>query len=287
MSRRGRGSILVSISVSLLLGGCRPETGEFPATQGSRSAPAAVRGPTVTPRDGAGGPAPELEPVLRRSGARAQLVHARQLRGRLVGTSGVERERARASAVQAYDAVWRYWPGESLVAAEAAFRAGELLRAGGEVVAAIHAFRRARSAAPHTLWSARAAFELGNVHRRSERYEAALASYTDVFSDPFASSRLRDRARYWAARVQEARGRAIEARLLYECVAYGADDPADRVRAFDRLARARHAEGDHAGARQLGERCRASVARVVAEQTERGSRVRAALSRMFVCACQR
>lgn len=228
--------------------------------------------PLAPPRD------EDLPPRL--ASAAEQLEHAHGARVVLRGMRGAERVAARAAAVRAYRAVLAHWPHERVVCAEAAFRAGELLRADGAGDEALVLFRRARAEGAGTEFRARSAIEIGHLHRRAERWELALDAYCAVAADLDAAPRHRDDAALWAGRAWSELGREREAERAWERVARTALDPLDRVRAYDCLALALVGRGRLEGAAAMLQRCREDLADVASEETEAGERVRKALELM-------
>jgi tetratricopeptide (TPR) repeat protein len=182
--------------------------------------------------------------------------------------------------VGAYRTLREEFPEQAALVAEACFRAGELLRAGGQRAAARAEFQEAREHGRGTDWSARAGLELGHLARRAQLFEQALRHYRGVLSDPGSAPARRDDALLWAGRCCAELGRAVEARELLQRVADRAEDPCDRVAAHDELALGWIATGDlEAAAGQL-DRCRAALRDMALEKTPLGARVRSALVRM-------
>jgi tetratricopeptide (TPR) repeat protein len=212
--------------------------------------------------------------------AREQLERAAALRNSARGLAGAARARARQAAVRAYRAVVESFPHEPAVAAEAAFRAGELLRAGGDGTGAREEFARARSLGAGTDFRARAALELGHLARRDGELEAALDHYLAVLADHQAGRSRRDDAALWAGRVYALSGRRVDARRMWSRVAETAEDALDRVLAFDDLALSWIEDGDLEAAAGELERCREVLSEPALEETELGERVRRALQRM-------
>ena len=229
------------------------------------------------PAGGAQGPdgeVPRLESVSE------QYDHARGIKLSMRGTRGRERMLRRLRAAEAYRAVRRYFPAQREVGGEAAFRAGELLRAGAEDERALAEFRTARALAAGGEFAVRAALEIAHLHRRRGDSSEALEAYLTVVTDLRAEPRWRDDAAIWAGRVWYETGRVEEARLWWNRVARGAEDPHDRLRAYDQLALARVDEGDLEGAAGVLELCRRGLSDVALEETPRGERLRNALMNM-------
>jgi hypothetical protein len=238
---------------------------------GPAEKPGAIESSDAADTPGAGAkPGPAAE-ELRRAGA---------LRRGPQGQDPEERARTRASSVAAYRAVRTHFPADTAACAEAAFRAAELLRADGEIDEARAEFTLARDLGARTPFRVRALLELGHLERRGDTRDAALAAYEAVLADPSASRGQRDEASLWIGRVHHDAGRIEDARRAWQRVADGAEDPLDRVRAWDALAGILIDAGDLEGAAGALERCRESVADVAAEETRLGERVRNALSSM-------
>lgn len=210
----------------------------------------------------------------------AQLAHARAQKSELIGTVGEAREQARREAVNAYRAVRRHHPKARVAISEACFRAGVLLRAGGLVEEARVEFGLAVHAGRGTDFRARARLELGHLDRRERRSPDALGHYLGVIVDERACRRHRDAALYWTGRVHADAGRRGDARRAWERVAVDAEDPVDRVRAYDELGLLWIDEGDPEAAAGAWERCRRALVEVAQEETVTGARVRAAMERM-------
>src|SRR5690606_18953885 len=103
--------------------------GLFPGRAGEPAGPPADSSPADTPRAEA---------------AQRALVAAGAHKRALIGTSGARREALRQTAIDAYRGVLREYSGLPRVGAEAAFRAGELLRAAGRADEAGIEFRSAQ-----------------------------------------------------------------------------------------------------------------------------------------------
>lgn len=245
--------------------GERPPPAPPPRAGGSPEAAGETSPPPLGRREASDPPAARLE--------RAKAL-ARE------ASAGGPREPERvALALEAFRAIAED-PRDRLVAAEAAFREGELLRSRGELAAATAAFRRARESGRGSAFRARAGLELGHVERRRGFEERALDAYLSVASDPDTAPDRREEALLWAARVLADDGRAESARRLWWIVAERADDPLQRIRAFDALARDCVERGDPEGAAGVLQRCRNELASESARATERGERVRRALAGM-------
>ena len=268
-----RATILVLAGLALALGGrAGPRPSEPVAGEAQEDV---VRRAGEGPGEQAGGVR-----VPREADAEQQLARARRAKRALWGTTGRARWRARLRALEAYRAVRAHFPEDRQRGAEAAFRAGELWRSGGEDGAAIEEFTIAIELAPTGPFAPRAALEIGHLQRRAGDREAALAAYTAVFGDEHAAHRYRAQAALCAGSVHREQGARSLARALWEPVAHGAEDPSLRVSAFDLLALDLIAVGDLEGAAGTLAQCRAALAEDAREDTARGARVRSALMRM-------
>jgi hypothetical protein len=182
--------------------------------------------------------------------------------------------------VLAFQTVRAYFPGERAVGAEAAFRAGELLRAARDDAGARGEFDAVLAAGVRTSFTARARLELGDIERRAHRPQAALDQYLAVLMDIRVDARWRDAAGLSAGRAYEDLERADDARRLFQLVAEHGQDPLDRIRGFDAWAMTFVAVDDLEAAAGVVAVCRGALAGRAEEQTEVGSRVRNALDRM-------
>jgi tetratricopeptide (TPR) repeat protein len=217
---------------------------------------------------------PKLETVA------LQVQHAAKLKAALRGFRDGERKSREAAVVAAYRAVRRHFPEAAEACAESAFRAGELLRASGDSAGARAEFRYVRDRAPRTAFHARAGIELGHLARKSRQPSEALDLYLAVADDPKSEPARRDEAALWAGRVYAEQQQPDEARRRWEGVAQRAEDPLQRIDAWDELALALVDAGDLEGAAGWIARARETLADAALEETAQGERVRGALERM-------
>ncbi len=222
-----------------------------------------------------------LQPGQSRSdSAREELARATALKQALRGQRGRERAELRERAVAAYRAIRAAFPDQPATGAEAAFRAGELLRADGLREAARLEFLAAWELGGATPFRARAGLELGHIARRRGFPAEALEAYRRVLDAPDSAASQRDQAALWAGRSNLELGREDEARRLFEGLARTAEDPSDRVQGHDELGLLWIAAGDlEAAAGELA-RCRAALRERSLEETPLGERVRGALESM-------
>ena len=223
---------------------------------------------------------PRAESVPRLETATAQLAHAASLRAAMRGKEGDARNAARRAAVDAYRAVKEYFAGDARACAEAAFRAGELLRSADDNAGALAEFQVAKERGADSPYRIRAELEIGHIHRRAQEHEKALASYEAVLSDPAATAGQRDDASYWTGHVCAAEKRIDDARKAWQRVADHGEDPLDRIRAWDCIAQSYVDSGDLEAAAGALEKSRESLTEVAAEETKLGERVRNALTSM-------
>ena len=220
--------------------------------------------------------------VPRMATPEAQLGHARRLKRELGTKQGEEIAFWRKLAVEAYQAVRVFHPGAKALAAEAAFRAGEILRAGEEPERALAEFRWCVSAGQGTDFRARARLEIGHLERRAERWREALEAYMDVTADARAAPARRDEGWLWAGTVWQALERPEEARSAWRRLAEQGSEDLLRIEAFDELALAWLAADDPEAAAGELARCLELLSPRALEETETGERVRNALLRMRI-----
>lgn len=220
--------------------------------------------------------------VPRMASAEAQLGHARRLKRQMAEKQGDELVFWRKLAVEAYQAVRVFHPEARASCVEAAFRAGEILRAGGDDDRAIEEFGWSAQHGQGSAFRARARLEIGHVLRRGERWREALESYLDVAADASADAARREDAWLWAGTAWSALGRGEDARLAWQRVAENGTDPLARVQAFDELGLQLLGAGDLEGAAGMLDRCLRALSSRALEETEMGERVRNALLRMRI-----
>lgn len=220
--------------------------------------------------------------VPRMADAEAQLAHARRLKREMHHKPDAELAASRRLAVEAYRAVRVFHSGARTVCVEAAFRAGEILRAGGDEPGALAEFRWAATQGERGAFAARARLEIGHLHRRALRWREALAAYLDVAGDPAAGAERREDAWLWAGDAWKGLGLLQEARGAWRRVAEHGTDPLARIRAFDQLGLSFMEESELEGAAGVLDQCLRALSASALEETEQGERVRDALLRMRV-----
>jgi len=222
----------------------------------------------------------EQEPVPRMATAEAQLAYARARKGALARAAPAEAAAARERAVAAYQAVRVFHPAARAPAVEAAFRAGELLRAAGADEGARAEFAWAAEHGAGTDFRARARLELGHLERRAGRARGALEVYLAVAGEADARAARRDEAWLWAGVVWKTLGRTDEARAAWQRVAEQGADALVRIQAYDELCALALERGDPEGAAGVLHECLVRFSARAEEETRAGARVRAALLRM-------
>lgn len=220
--------------------------------------------------------------VPRMDTAEAQLGHARRLKRQMAEKQGKELDFWRKLAVEAYQAVRVFHPDARASAVEGAFRAGEILRAGGQDDGALEEFRWAVANGEGSEFRVRARLEVGHLHRRARRWREALDAYLDAAADVSASPSRREDAWLWVGTSWKALGRRDDARTTWRRVAEQATDVLARVTAYDELGRLLIEQDDLEGAAGLLDECLRALSSRALEETEEGERLRRALLRMRI-----
>ena len=222
----------------------------------------------------------EPRDVPRLETARAQLDAADLERAKLRRMARARWADERRRVASCYAAVRAYFPESGAVAAEASFRAGELLRCAGETARAIEEYEHARRLGAGSDFGARATLELGHVERRRRAWQRALDRYLEVAGDAAARAHWRDEGAIWAGKTYAAMGELAAARRQLAQVTKSSLDPLVRLRAFNEWAMVFVLVDDVEAACGVLAECRQSLAEHAREQTELGARVRAALARL-------
>jgi tetratricopeptide (TPR) repeat protein len=214
--------------------------------------------------------------------AEAQFGHARRLKREMNAKRGDDLVARRRLTVEAYQAVRVFHPEARAVCVEAAFRAGEILRAGGDEQRALWEFRWAARHGVESEFRARARLEIGHLQRRALRWREAREAYLDVAGDPAASAARREDAWLWAGASWKALGHLEDARNAWRRVAEHGTDPLARINAFDELGLSFVEECELEGAAGVLDQCMRALSASALEETQQGERVRNALLRMRV-----
>src|SRR5262249_14033291 len=176
----------------------------------------------------------------------AAVAAAKELEGKVKGVEGQARATAVQTAAAAWDKVAADFAAEPAVAAQAAFRGGELWQRHGSFALAEHDFLAAARLDPQRLGQ-RGTLEAADMQRRQKRSEEALATYGQAIAlDP--ASRRAQTARIWQGRVLQALGRLDEAVTAFQGALETAQKPRQTVEAANWLAKVLIQKGDFDGA---------------------------------------
>lgn len=208
------------------------------------------------------------------------LEEARKKKALLSGAPDFRKASLRRRAVRAYLDVARRYPGSGEVAAEASFRAAELLRRGGEEERALEEFKRAADTARGGSFVPRALYEAGHIERRRAHFDAALALFEHSERCWAADAHRRDLAALWQAKTRLEMGDQREAERLLRGLVTRAVDPVDRLRSYDELIMILARSGRVAAAVGHLAAAKRSVASASREATQYGERVRRTLENM-------
>lgn len=168
--------------------------------------------------------------------AECPVERARSLKRRMLRAQGDERTGLRALAVEAYTRVYRAASNHPAERAEAAFRAGELARAGGDVLRARGAFEHAAGYRTGAF-ACRAQLELGHLARRAGELQKAAQQYEMLLLGPCDEPYVRDETLFWLARVRRDAGRTPAAVSLLQRLEARSAEGSLRDRARRELAR--------------------------------------------------
>lgn len=218
--------------------------------------------------------------VPRLASASAQLEHARKVRSEARGLEGAARLEALERALRAYEAVRDFWPDSGAIAAEAAFRRGEIHRSLGQDGAARGAFQEAFDAGRGTDYAPRALLEVGHIHRRAVEMDQALHYYERALALEGASLRRRNDAREWIGRVRLDLQQWEAAAAAFASWAAEAEGPVEAVRAADLEAQAWIGKGELDRAAERLAALEQRVKPLAAEPTREAEELRRALGRM-------
>lgn len=148
--------------------------------------------------------------------AKLQLDGAKQLRRAAGKKTGEERRTALRAAADAYRKVATEHPDSAAVSAEAAFRAGEIMRSLGDADAARSDFElAAKSGKQAPQFGARALNELGHLARRKEQFDEAIAFYQRVNSEFPGQDGEGARALTWVGKLEARLGKDEQARTTW------------------------------------------------------------------------
>lgn len=218
----------------------------------------------------------------RLASAADEIVRARALKLALYAGTPEEDAKARGWAVEAFRAVRTHHPDRGDLAAEATFRAGELLRAAGAAAEARIEFETVLELAPESRFGPRARLELAHLDRRAGELERALEILHGLVEDPRTEPSIADDARLWWGSCAARLGRFDAARRAWSGVAKHAVDPRERVVAYDCIGLAWLEEGALDRAQETLEQAHRDLAPFSLERSATGERVRRALELMRI-----
>lgn len=188
-----------------------------------------------------------------------------------------DRSRARKRAAALYMEVADAFPDAGALTAEALFRAGELLRANGDIADAIAVLKRAAAVARPGVFACRAWYEVGHIERRQGQLDAAAAAFVLASEAADGTRRRREQAELWRARCIAESGQRAAAEALLRDLVRRIEDPCDRLRAYDQLVILLVEQSRLAGAVGYFAEAKRSVMAEAQQATELGDRVRRAL----------
>lgn len=275
---RVRAAVLASVALGAVLGGPVAAGAVPPGPAPVDAAPkaAARAAARVAPA-----PARDEDP------AQAALSAASQAKRAAQKLEGAERAAALREVSTRYDAISADVAFDAPVRAEAAFRAGEILRVLRESEAAEARFLRATELGSESedgrSFAARGLLERAHLQRRAGDVDAALALYGQVRERYASERRSAAHAMTWRGKVLLGAGRLDEARpeLLGFAEAFP-EYPKEAVRNADLVAVELVEAGDEAAAREVVAELRARMAPVLEAGDRQASSVQAALDAMKV-----
>jgi tetratricopeptide (TPR) repeat protein len=219
--------------------------------------------------------------------ASAALSAASSARRATRGLDDGARLEALMAVVSQYDAIVARSEFAAGARAEAAFRAGEILRSLARTEEARARFDRALELGAEDEqgqeFAARGLLELAHIQRREDELEAALATYAEVGRRFEGQRRSCAHAATWTGKLllrsgQIERGEAV---LMGFAGAFP-EYPAEAVRNADLVAVERLDEGDEAGAREIVERIRSALEPVLVQGGKPAEQALEALEKMKV-----
>jgi len=178
--------------------------------------------------------------------ARQALAAARALAATVKAAKGAARAGAMEAAAKAYDDLAQDFASESLVAAQAAFRAAELWRRHGSLVLAEQDYRAA-ARQDTERYGQRATLGAADMQRRLGRAKDALRTYAQVIPHGPGTSRAQV-ARLWRGRLQQELGQLDKAIATFRAALESAERPHQVMDAVNWLAKALVRKGDLDGA---------------------------------------
>jgi hypothetical protein len=200
---------------------------------------------------------------------------------------GEERAAALREVTTRYDAVSADGAHPAAARAEAAFRAGEILRTLKETEAADARFLRATELGAETEdgrdFAARGLLERAHLRRRAGETDAALALYGQVRERFTGERRSAAHAMTWSGKLLLGADRLAEARPMLVGFAEAYPEyPKEAVRNADLVAVELLEAGDEAGAKVVVAELRARMSAVLEAGDKQAAAVQAALDAMKV-----
>ncbi len=190
----------------------------------------------------ASGSAPVAAKAKVSDAARAAMTAARDGESQIKGAEGPARTAALQSAAMAWTKVATDFAAEPIVAAQAAFRAGEMWQRNSNFAQAETQFLAAAKL-DGQRYGQRALLEAADMQRRQKRNDEALASYAQVVTLDAASSRAQE-ARVWQGRLLQSMGRVDESIGAFRKAVDASTKPRQVMEASNYLAKALILKGD-------------------------------------------
>lgn len=210
--------------------------------------------------------------------AKAALQAAKELAGKVKGTSGPEHAAALEAAAKAYDQVATDFANETQVAGRARFEAGDLWRRHDSLALAEQDFLQAAEIdAVH--FGQRGLLGAADMQRRQKQLDKALDTYAKTVAAEPATSRAQE-ARLWQGRVLQSLGRMGDAIAAFQTALEAAARPRQVIEASDYLAKAQIKNGDYEAAAKAIQHAESVIAEADAADPVEVERLRKALEGM-------
>lgn len=210
----------------------------------------------------------------------AQLAHAKKVKAESRGTKGAARVQALEKALHAYQSVRQYWPKSGVIAAEAAFRRGEIQRTLGRPGLARGAFQEAIDQGTDTVFVPRSLLEIGHLHRRAAEFDQSILHYRRIQEIKAVPLRYLNDSREWLGKVYLELEQWQPAATSFREWATNAESPIGIVRAVDLEALAWVGAGDLEQANLRVQQVRQDLEGLAEEPTKEAAALAKALERM-------
>jgi len=248
---------------------------------GVAAAPAVLRHPGAAGTPGVAGAAGDEDP------ARAALAEASAAKRAAQKLEDSARETALLEVAGRFDAIADNADFDPASRAEAAFRAGEILRARGRLADSAPRFAKAvelgADAPKGREFAARGLLEQAHLARRAKDDATSLQLYAQVRERFADQRRTAATAMTWSGKLLLAAGRTDEAAQMLQGFATEYPEyPKDAVRNADLLAVELLEAGDETGAKAAVDKLRAAMAPIVDGGGKQAESVSAALKAMRV-----